>query len=224
MTMNGPLVFPPSRFGTLMVVSGPSGAGKTTVCTQLLRQTENLHFSVSCTTRLPRPGEEDGVDYRFLAVPDFEELLRAEAFLECARVHGNLYGTLRSEVEGFVTNGRDVLLDVDVQGARCLREGLRTSFLNGCTIFVFFAPPSFDELARRLRDRRSDSPEAIERRLSNAKTELAAWHEYDYLVVNDDAAATVDQLRVILEASHYANQRVTRHPDPSAQGEPPDES
>jgi len=200
---------PFARFGTLMVVSGPSGAGKSTVCGQLLRDTDELRFSVSCTTRGPRQGERDGVDYRFMSAPEFEELVRADAFLEHAEVHGNFYGTLRSEVEDHIRDGSDVLLDIDVQGARRLRRGLGRSFLSRCAVFVFFAPPGFEELSRRLRSRAADTEEVIQRRLHNAKAELAAWREYDYLVVNDDASATAERLRMILTASHYATVRMT---------------
>ncbi len=203
---------PCPRHGTALIVSGPSGAGKTTVCRQLLQEQTDLHFSVSCTTRAPRAGEQDGVDYYFLSREVFCQRLEAGDFLEHAEVHGNLYGTLREEVERCVNAGRDVLLDIDVQGARQVREQTRETSLAACTVFVFFAPPSFEEMEKRLRGRNTDSDEVIARRLANSKREMAAWREYDYVIINDSAEIATKRLQTIMAASHLATVR-TLAPD-----------
>ncbi len=207
-----PARIPHSRYGSALIVSGPSGAGKTTVCRQLQQLMPELHFSVSCTTRPPRAGEEDGADYHFLGAADFRRRIQAGELLEWAEVHDNLYGTLRSEVEERVKGGKDVLLDVDVQGARQIRAATAGTLLERCVVFVFFAPPSVAELERRLRGRRSDSADAIATRLHNAQGEMTAWREYDYLVVNRDGAPeeTAAALAAILQASRL---RTTRIPD-----------
>lgn len=138
--------FPGQRLGTALVVSGPSGAGKSTVCKPVLAVEPKVHFSVSCTTRAPRPGERDGVEYFFLAEQEFRQRIQAGAFLEYADVHGHLYGTPRSEVEPYVAAGRDVLLDIDVQGARQVRQRIADSLTGRAAIFIFIAPPSLAEL------------------------------------------------------------------------------
>ncbi len=196
-----------SRLGTALVVSGPSGAGKTTICRELQKALPRLHFSVSCTTRLAREGEVDGVDYHFMSRDTFQERVAANDFLEYAEVHGNFYGTLKSEVECYVADGQDVLLDIDVQGARQVREHIKRSSLAECTSFVFFAPPSYAELERRLRTRATENEEVVQRRLENAKSELSAWSEYDYLVINDYVDEALQRIFVILDASHLRTNR-----------------
>ena len=194
--------FPGQRLGTALIVSGPSGTGKSTVCKPVMTTMPDLHFSVSCTTRSPRPGEQDGVDYFFITTEEFQRRLQADAFLEHAEVHGNLYGTPRSEVEPYVVAGRDVLLDIDVQGARQVRQRIADTPTGRAAVFVFIAPPSLEELERRLRGRQTETEAAIQRRLSNARDEMAAWLEYDYLVINDQVEAAGNQLRAILLATH----------------------
>ena len=187
--------------GLLLVLSGPSGAGKSTVIAQVRQLQPGIGFSVSCTTRAPRPGEVDGRDYYFISAEEYRRRVEAGEFLEHAMVHGNGYGTLRSEVEGKVLNGGIVLLDIDVQGQRLVRQAIQGTVLEKAAAFVFFAPPSFAELERRLRDRHTDSEEAIRRRLSNAQGEMAAWREYDFLVVNDTVEAAAQKLAAVIVAS-----------------------
>jgi len=194
------------NLGVPLVVSGPSGAGKSTVCRELLALEPLLHFSVSCTTRPPRPGEADGAAYYFISRAQFEARLAEDGFLEHAEVHGNYYGTPRSEVAPHIAAGRDVLLDVDVQGARNLRTRLAPATF-GPPVFVFIAPPSLAELERRLRGRGTESEDTLQRRLGNARRELAAWREYDCLVVNDTVADAVARLRAILLAARCATPR-----------------
>lgn len=187
--------------GLLLVLSGPSGAGKSTVIAQVRQLLPGIGFSVSCTTRAPRPGEVDGRDYYFISAEEFRRRVEAGAFLEHATVHGNGYGTLRSEVEGKVLAGGLVLLDIDVQGQRLVRQAIQGTALEKAAAFVFFAPPSFAELERRLRDRHTDTEEAIRRRLANAQGEMAAWREYDFLVVNDTVEAAAQKLAAVIVAN-----------------------
>ncbi|MBT3374211.1 MAG: guanylate kinase [Lentisphaerae bacterium] len=195
------------RYGSLIVVSGPSGAGKSTVCRALREVFPPLHFSVSCTTRAPRAGEVDGEDYHFVSPEEFLRQRDAGEFLEWAEVHANWYGTLREEVEERVFGGTDVLLDIDVQGARQVRESLLNTDLGTLTTFVFFGPPSLPELEKRLRGRGTETEEAIIRRLTNAREEMVAWAEYDFLVVNETVAVAVRELSAILVATHCAVER-----------------
>lgn len=185
----------------MIVLSGPSGAGKTTLYQAVLARHPEIRFSVSCTTRAPRPGEADGVHYHFVSEEEFEARAAAGAFLEHAVVHGRRYGTLRAEVEGPVAAGADVLLDIDVQGARQVRDATRGTRLGAGALFVFCAPPSLAELRRRLEERGTEGPDAVARRLERARVELAAWREYDWLVVNDRLAEAVAQLEAIVLAA-----------------------
>ena len=193
---------PSERFRAVaLVVSGPSGAGKSTVCGQLLTAIPEMHFSVSCTTRAPRNGETDGVQYYFLSRTEFERRIAADAFLEHADVHGNYYGTLRSEVEPFLECGQDVLLDIDVQGAAQLRQRAGNSLTGQSAVYVFIEPPSLAELERRLRGRGTDCEEVIQRRLLNARREMAVSGDYDHIVVNDEVPLAVGRLEAILDAA-----------------------
>jgi len=182
------------RRGLLFVVSAPSGTGKTTVVERLVQTIPNLSMSRSYTSRPARGGECDGVDYNFITRPRFEEMVQANAFLEWADVFGNLYGTGAADAERELAAGRDLVLVIDVQGARLVRQR-RTD-----TIGIFVLPPSFSVLERRLRGRSKDSEEAIRRRLVTARREVDAVEEYDYVVVNDELEACVDRIRAIVLA------------------------
>jgi guanylate kinase len=191
-----------NKKGLALVISGPSGAGKSTVCNLLLEKGGNLHFSVSCTTRSPREGELNGVHYHFLSKGEFEDNIEAGNLLEYAEVHGNYYGTLKSEVLDQVNQGKNVLIDIDVQGQRLLRKQCEDdSALDAATVFIFFAPPSYAELEARLRGRGTETEEAIVKRLTNARGELDAWREYDFMIVNKDAQVAADELSTIIAAS-----------------------
>lgn len=185
----------------LLLVSAPSGGGKTTVCRLLLERVPGLVRVTTCTTRPPRPGERDGVDYHFLTPAEFERQVAAGAFLEHALVYGHRYGTRRAEVLEGLARGQDVLLNVDVQGAAHLRAvAARDPRLRAALVTVFLAPPSMETLAERLRRRGQDPPEVIERRLAEARREIAAWPEFDYLVVSGTIEEDLHRVRAILEA------------------------
>jgi guanylate kinase len=185
----------PDRNGLLFVVSAPSGTGKTTLVEQLVKEVPSLRMSRSYTSRTVRPGECHGVDYNFVTRSRFEEMVARDEFLEWADVFGNLYGTRRADTEDLLSQGLDVVLVIDVQGARQLR---RRQLLP--TVSVFVLPPSFDVLEQRLRGRCKDPEEAILRRLATAREEVAAFIEYEYVVVNDELRACVDRLRGIVVA------------------------
>jgi guanylate kinase len=182
------------RRGLLLVVSAPSGTGKTTVVERLVQITPDLALSRSYTSRSVRAGETDGIDYNFITRTRFEEMVAADAFLEWADVFGNLYGTCGEDAERELAAGRDLVLVIDVQGARQVRARCPG------TIGVFVLPPSYEVLERRLRGRSKDSEDAIQRRLRTAREEVAAFVEYDYVVVNDELDACVDRLRSVLTA------------------------
>lgn len=181
--------------GRLFVISSPSGGGKTTAVRALLRQVPRLVRSVSVTTRPRRPSERHGAHYRFLSVEQFRELQRRGELLEWARVHGAYYGTPRRPIERALSRGRDVMLSIDVQGARKIRRRF-----GGHAVLVFLVPPSMDTLEVRLLRRRTDSPEAIRHRLEAARRELACAQWYDYVVVNHRLPAAIEQLKVIVMA------------------------
>ena len=184
----------PRRRGLLFVVSAPSGTGKTTVVERLVQVVPDLGLSRSYTSRAARPGETDGVDYNFITRTRFEEMVAADAFLEWADVFGNLYGTCADDAEREIAAGRDLVLVIDVQGARKVRaHGLPM-------IGVFVLPPSFAALEQRLRGRSKDDETAIARRLTTARAEVEAVREYDYVIVNDELEACVDRLRSIVLA------------------------
>jgi guanylate kinase len=188
-SMSQPRPHEPRR-GRLIVLAGPSGVGKSSVVTALRAALPELYFSVSATTRDPRPGEVDGMHYRFVGPAGFAELIERDELLEWAEIHGGLQrsGTLRAPVEEAVAAGRPVLVEVDLQGARAVKAAIPES------VTVFLAPPSWDELARRLRGRGTESPEQYERRLATAKEELASADEFDVRIVNDDVQAVVRRL------------------------------
>ncbi len=176
-----------------IVLSAPSGGGKTTIARQLLRQRDDVGYSVSCTTRAPRAGEQDGKDYHFLSRDEFEARVMAGEFAEWAEVHGNRYGTLRSEVKKVMREGKHVMLDIDVQGARQLVE----AFADAVTIFVI--PPSVEVLVQRLTARNSESADALSLRLHNARTELAEASRYQYVVENGTLEHAVAQVSAIID-------------------------
>ena len=190
------------RRGTLFVVSAPSGAGKTTLCREARLRLPDLAYSVSYTTRPPRPGEIEGTDFVFVKEPQFRALQSDGAFAEWATVHGNLYGTRASVLEAALAAGRDVLLDIDTQGAAQLRGRYREAVL------VFIVAPSMDELAQRLRERGSDAERDIARRLARAREEVALWRTYDYLVVNRDLKEAADHLTAIITAERCRTARL----------------
>ena len=182
------------RRGLLFIVSAPSGAGKTTLVERLVERTPDLTMSRSYTSRPPRGGEADGVDYNFVSRQRFEAMARNGEFLEWASLYGNLYGTCAADTEKLLSAGRDVVLVIDVQGARKVRAaGVPT-----CTVFVM--PPTFEILEQRLRGRSKDSEAEIQRRLQVARDEVASFTEYDFVVVNDELTAAVDRLRSIVIA------------------------
>ena len=184
----------PEREGILFVISAPSGAGKTTLCKEIIDFFQSLRHSVSYTTRPQRPGEQDGIGYHFVTKTVFAALVAQGAFAEWAEVHGNRYGTAIETLERFRAEWRDVLLDIDCQGARQLKRSYREG------VFIFVLPPSLTELQRRLHGRNTDSPEVIARRIANARDEIreAVW--YDYLVINDDFSQAFSELKSIVLA------------------------
>ncbi len=200
--MSDPPTAPAGPRGLLFIVSAPSGAGKTTLVERLADQVPRLRMSRSYTSRPVRPGESDGVDYNFVTRDRFEEMIAAGDFLEWAEVFGNLYGTCASDTERLLAAGDDVVLVIDVQGARKVRsQGVPTT-----TVFVM--PPSFDVLEQRLRGRSKDTDAAIEKRLEVARDEVASFKDYDYLVINDEVAGSVDRLRAIVLAERARLRRM----------------
>ena len=187
----------------LLVISAPSGAGKTTLCRRLLREFPSMDYSISCTTRPPRPGETDGRDYFFLTPEEFRRRSAQGALLEEAEVHGYAYGTPRCPVETALRAGRGIMMDIDVQGAGRIRRLVRReadSLLARSYVDVFILPPSMAELRRRLKARGQDDPAVIARRLANAGREMQARNEYQYAVVNDDLERAYNELRGIVQA------------------------
>ena len=187
----------PSARGSIIVISAPSGAGKSTLIKRLMAASPGLCFSISYTTRAPRATEEDGRDYYFVSRMIFERMVSRGEFAEWADVYGHLYGTAHKQLQAAQEAGQDILLDIDVQGHQQVRQRLPEA------VSVFILPPSFQELSRRLRDRHSDAPEEIERRLQTAREEIAHWAEYDYLVVNDHLKDATQALRAIVRAARF---------------------
>jgi guanylate kinase len=188
------------RRGSIIVISAPSGSGKTTLVKRLLAALPGLGFSVSYTTRPPRHGEKDGRDYYFVNRREFRRMIANQEFLEWAEIVGHLYGTATKQLRAAQDVGEDILLDIDVQGHEQLRRKLPEA------VSVFILPPSYQELERRLRRRRSDAPGVIEGRLNNARHEIQHWAEYDYLVVNDRLTRATRALRSIVEAARSRRQ------------------
>lgn len=182
--------------GKLFVVSAPSGAGKTTLCSRLLGNFSSVGYSVSYTTRQPRHDETDTEDYYFISVADFEAMIERGEFLEWAKVHENYYGTSRIKVEEILASGRDVLLDIDPKGARQLRHMLDYG------VYIFITAPSITDLETRLRNRRTESEDIMSLRLKNAREEIQHIHEYDYLIVNSEINRAYNDLEAVYIAEH----------------------
>ncbi|TZE83419.1 guanylate kinase [Calorimonas adulescens] len=180
--------------GILIVISGPSGAGKGTICKEVLKRDPSLCLSVSATTRKPRSGEKEGVNYYFLDKAEFEEMIKNDQFLEWAEVYGNYYGTPKSYVEEKLKEGREVILEIDIQGAMKARE----KFPDG--VFIFIVPPSMDELEKRIKGRATETDEEIKLRFSKAFSELKYITKYDYIVVNDAVSEAAQKVLAIITA------------------------
>ncbi|MFM8860440.1 MAG: guanylate kinase [Methylocystis sp.] len=196
----------PLRRGVVFILSSPSGAGKTTLTRMMLQNRDlDLNLSISVTTRSRRSSEVDGIHYRFISERQFITMRDASELLEWAEVHGNYYGTPRAAVETILSQGRDCLFDIDYQGTRQVREKLPLD-----TVSVFILPPSMKELRLRLERRAEDASEVIERRLENARKEIARWKEYDYVLINDDLQQSFDDLIAILHAERQKRPRRER--------------
>jgi guanylate kinase len=189
--------------GILFIVTAPSGAGKSTICDAVLAEMERLKYSISATTRAPRKGEEDGRDYYFLSREKFEGMLAAGKFLEHARVYDYYYGTPREYIEKELEAGSDLILDIDLQGARSVRAR------NYPAVYIYILPPSLEVLRQRLEGRQTDSPEVIEKRFAQAAREMVGAVEYDYCIVNDDLTTAVEEMKSIIRAERC---RVSRRP------------
>ena len=190
------------RRGLMLVLSSPSGAGKTTLSRQLLGNDSQIQLSVSCTTREKRPGEKEGVDYRFVDTATFRGMIERGDFLEHARVFDHYYGTPRAPVESALDGGRDVLFDIDWQGTQQLKEKGREDLVT-----VFILPPSTRDLERRLITRAQDSPDIVAKRMAKAADEMSHWAEYDYTIINRDIATSLTELKSILTAERLKRER-----------------
>jgi guanylate kinase len=182
--------------GLVIVISAPSGAGKTTLCKELIKKKPNLKFSISATTRPARKGEKNGLDYYFITKNKFFKMVRAGQFAEWARVHDHYYGTPKKLVQKCISGGRDILLDIDVQGGVNIKKKFP------CAVLVFVMTPSMKALEQRLRKRKKDAEQVIQKRLKNARKELGYLPKYCYLIINDRLTKAVEQLEKIVEAEH----------------------
>lgn len=196
------------RSGILFVLSAPSGAGKTTLCSAL-RQKPDFVYAVSCTTRAPRPGEIDGEDYYFLTDEEFDRRVAAGEFLEHAGVHGRKYGTLKSIVLDNLSKGIDVLIDIDIQGAEQIRN-CGDPVITDALVDVFIMPPSLEELRRRLLRRGTETSEQIAIRLQNASIEMAAWKSYKYTLISGSMEEDIEKFRAVMRAERYLSRRLIR--------------
>ncbi len=190
------------RRGLLLILSSPSGAGKSTLSRMLMAWDPSMRFSVSATTRAPRPGEVDGREYHFCSREAFEAMIESGEMLEHAEVFGNLYGSPRSPVEDAMKNGQDTLFDIDWQGAQQIKQAMR-----GDVSLIFILPPSLSELERRLRGRAQDSEAEILKRMSKSRDEISHWSEYDYVLVNEDLEETFRRVTTILEVERTRRDR-----------------
>lgn len=191
-----------ARRGLMLVISSPSGAGKSTIARTLMDIDKQIGMSVSVTTRARRPSEIEGVHYHFISQREFERLRASDALLEWAEVHGNFYGTPREPVEVAMSEGRDMLFDIDWQGAQQLQEKMSVDVVS-----IFILPPTMTELQSRLHRRAEDSEEVIQTRLHNSRAEIEHWREYDYVIVNDDLNAAFDAVQSIVKAERLRRDR-----------------
>lgn len=191
-----------ARRGLMLVISSPSGAGKSTIARHLLSKDKNLSLSVSVTTRQRRASEIEGVHYNFVSTREFERLRDTDSLLEWAEVHGNFYGTPREPVEIAMSEGRDMLFDIDWQGAQQLQEKMKADVVS-----IFILPPTMHELQSRLHRRAEDSAEVIATRLANSRAEIEHWREYDYVLVNDDLGTAFDAVQSIILAERIRRDR-----------------
>ena len=196
------MTFASVRRGLLLILSSPSGAGKSTLSRMLMTWDPTMRFSVSATTRAPRPGEEDGREYYFRSRAEFEDMVKAGDMLEHAEVFGNLYGSPRGPVEAAMKAGTDTVFDIDWQGGQQVKQAMRDDVVS-----IFILPPSIAELDRRLRSRGQDSDEVIAGRMAKSRDEISHWAEYDYVLVNEDLAQTFEQLKSILIAERLQRDR-----------------
>ena len=194
------------RRGILFVVSAPSGAGKSTICANL-KQTPDFQYSVSCTTRPARSGEEHGVDYWFLSSDEFEARKAEGCFIETAWVHGYQYGTMKANTEKAVREGTDLLLDIDVSGARQIRESSE-DWIRASLVDIFIMPPTLEELERRLRKRGTETEEEIRYRLKAAEEEIVYWPEYNYTILSETMEEDLQKFRAIIRAERYKSKRL----------------
>jgi guanylate kinase len=191
------------RRGLMLVMSSPSGAGKTTIAREVLKRDSEIAMSVSATTRAPRPGEQEGKDYFFVTEKKYKAMVVAGEFFEHAKVFDNYYGTPRAAVDQELKAGLDVLFDVDWQGTQQLRENARDDLVS-----IFVLPPSTDELARRLTERAQDTEDVVSSRMAKAADEMSHYIEYDYIFVNNDLEKSVERVRAVLEAERMKRERV----------------
>ena len=181
--------------GVMLVLSSPSGAGKSSICKSLMSLDKNLSLSVSTTTRKKRPNEKSGEDYIFVSTEEFENMLSNNNFIEYANVFDNYYGTVKSLVDNKINNGQDLIFDIDWQGAQQLREKMRENVVS-----IFILPPSKKELERRLKSRGQDSDEVVKKRMDGASAEITHWAEYDYVIINEDLNKSVNAVLGVLKA------------------------
>ena len=188
--------------GLVLIVSSPSGAGKTTICKKLIQDIENLSLSVSVTTRLKRQNEIDGKDYFFKSDEEFDKMVKQEKFLEHARVFGYSYGTLKSEINSKITNGVNVIVDIDWQGTRQIEEHIPDDIVK-----IFILPPSIKELEKRLGARATETQDSFKKRMSEARKEISHYNEYDFIIINDDVQESVNKIKLILNSESLRRHR-----------------
>ncbi len=188
--------------GLLIVISGPSGVGKGTICRELFSKYDDIVYSVSTTTRKPRPGEVEGKHYFFTTEEEFQKLIAQNAFLEWAKVYDNYYGTPRQYVEEILQAGKDCILEIDIQGALQVKQKIPEG------IFIFVVPPSLQELTRRITCRGTEDPSEIEKRMSQVSEEMSHLKDYDYIVVNDEVTSAVEKIRAIIVAERCRSARI----------------